>query len=57
MPRRARLDSPETLHHVIIRGIECNKIVDDDKDRKDFIDSLFKRESSLAVSRTWRAED
>ena len=38
MPRQARLDSPGTLHHFIIREIERNKIVDDDKDRKDFID-------------------
>lgn len=25
MPRRARLDAPGTLHHVIIRGIEALK--------------------------------
>jgi len=23
MPRRARLDAPGTLHHVMVRGIEC----------------------------------
>ncbi|MBW2063861.1 MAG: transposase [Deltaproteobacteria bacterium] len=40
MPRQARLDSPGTLHHVIIRGIERNKIVEDDKDRKNFVDRL-----------------
>jgi REP element-mobilizing transposase RayT len=40
MPRQARLDSPGTLHHVIIRGIERRKIVDDDNDRKNFIDRL-----------------
>jgi putative transposase len=28
MPRRARLDAPGTLHHVIIRGIEKHKMVD-----------------------------
>lgn len=33
MPRHARLDSPGTLHHVIVRGIERRKIVDDDVDR------------------------
>lgn len=37
MPRQARLDAPGTLHHVIIRGIEKRKIVDDDKDRENFI--------------------
>jgi hypothetical protein len=32
MPRQARLDAPGTLHHVMIRGIEKGKIVDDRKD-------------------------
>ncbi len=36
MPRGARLDAPGTLHHVIIRGIEKRKIVNDDDDRKNF---------------------
>ena len=30
MPRQARLDAPGTLHHVIVRGIEKRRIVDDD---------------------------
>jgi len=33
MPRQARLDSPGTLHHVIVRGIEKRNIVDDKSDR------------------------
>ncbi len=33
MPRQARLDSPGTLHHVIIRGIEKRRIVDDKVDQ------------------------
>ena len=40
MPRRARLDAPGTLHHVIIRGIEKRKIVDDEQDRAVFIAKL-----------------
>ena len=40
MPRQARLDAPGTLHHKIIRGIERRRIVDDRKDRKDFLDRL-----------------
>lgn len=40
MPRRARLDAPGTLHHVIIRGIERRKIVNDDKDRQNFISRM-----------------
>ena len=40
MPRQARLDAPGTLHHVIIRGIEQRQIVDDDEDRKNFVDRM-----------------
>ena len=40
MPRQARLDSPGTLHHVMIRGIEKRRIVDDDTDRGDFVGRL-----------------
>jgi hypothetical protein len=32
MPRGPRLYAPGTLHHVIVRGIERRKIVDNDKD-------------------------
>ncbi|MGD9032787.1 MAG: transposase [Desulfobacteraceae bacterium] len=37
MPRQARLDSPGTLHHVIVRGIEKKAIVSDRYDRTDFV--------------------
>ena len=37
MPRGPRLDAPGTLHHVIIRGIERRRIVDNDIDREDFV--------------------
>jgi putative transposase len=40
MPRRARLDVPGTLHHVIVRGIEKRRIVDDDQDRSKFVERL-----------------
>jgi REP element-mobilizing transposase RayT len=40
LPRQARLDAPGTLHHVIVRGIEKRQIVDDDKDRKSFVDRM-----------------
>lgn len=42
MPRQARLDSRATLHHVIVRGIEKRRIVDDDTDRDDFISRMEK---------------
>lgn len=37
MPRSARLDAPGVLHHVIGRGIEKQKIFQDDRDRNDFL--------------------
>ncbi|MBN2032429.1 MAG: transposase [Deltaproteobacteria bacterium] len=40
MPRKARLDAPGVLHHVIIRGIERREIFRNDKDREDFIERL-----------------
>lgn len=40
MPRQARLDSPGTLHHVIIRGIDKRRIVDDEQDRSEFVRRL-----------------
>jgi len=40
MPRRARIDAPGALHHIIIRGIERNEIFKDDHDKDVFIDRL-----------------
>jgi REP element-mobilizing transposase RayT len=40
MPRQARLDAPGTLHHVIVRGIEKRRIVDDRTDRDNFVSRL-----------------
>ena len=40
MPRQARLDSPGTLHHVMLRGIERRQIVDDETDRRNFVRRL-----------------
>ena len=37
MPRGPRFDAPDTLHHLIVRGIEKCVIVDDDKDHEDFV--------------------
>ena len=45
MPRRARLDAPGTLHHVMIRGINKRRIVNDVADRKNFV----KRMGELAA--------
>jgi len=40
MPRKARIDAPGALHHIIIRGIERRKIFRDDTDRNNFLDRL-----------------
>jgi putative transposase len=40
MPRQARLDAPDTLHHVILRGIERGKNVADARDREAFVACL-----------------
>ena len=40
MPRKARIDAPGALHHIICRGIERRKIFDDDADRENFLERL-----------------
>jgi hypothetical protein len=40
MPRGPRLDAPDTLHHVMVRGIEGRATFHDDQDRDDFLSRL-----------------
>lgn len=40
MPRQSRLDSPGTLHHIMIRGIEGLQIFQDNQDRDDFLSRI-----------------
>ncbi len=40
MPRKARLDAPGILHHVMVRGLEHRPIFRDDVDRRDFCTRL-----------------
>ena len=40
MPRKAKLDAPGSLHHVIVRGIERRRIVNDIANRKNFVKRL-----------------
>jgi hypothetical protein len=40
MPRKAHIDAPEALHHIIVRGIDRRKIIFDDSDCDDFLDRL-----------------
>jgi len=37
MPRKARIDAPGALHHIICRGIERKRIFYDNADRNDFV--------------------
>ena len=40
MPRKARIDAPGALHHIIARGIARKKVFDDNADRDFFVDRL-----------------
>jgi len=40
MPRKARIDAPGALHHIIVRGIERRKIFYDNSDRENFLERL-----------------
>jgi REP element-mobilizing transposase RayT len=40
MPRKARIDAPGALHHIICRGIERRKIFNDDVDRENLLERL-----------------
>ncbi len=37
MPRKARIDAPGALHHIIARGIDRRSIFEDDTDRANFL--------------------
>ncbi len=61
MPRRARIDAPGALHHIIIRSIERQAIFRNTADREDFLkrlgDILAVRKSMIScadVARTLR---
>ena len=40
MPRKARIDAPGALHHIIVRGIERKAIFRDSIDYSNIIDRL-----------------
>ena len=40
MPRKARLDAPGALHHIMVRGINKAAIFNDDQDRTKFLERL-----------------
>ncbi len=49
MPRQPRLGAPDTLHHVMVRGIERRALFRDDTDRGDFLARL----AALATAGAW----
>jgi len=51
MPRRARLEAPGTIHHVIVRGIEKGDIVKADAGRDNFVTRMGRiaRETDTAI--------
>jgi REP element-mobilizing transposase RayT len=49
MPRQPRLDAPNALHHVMVRGIERTALFRDDTDRTDFVARL----AALAEQGAW----
>ena len=54
MPRGPRLDAPGTLHHVIVRGIERRKIVDNDTWQRRVCsrgDQACRRKGKISVAR------
>jgi len=58
MPRKAHIDAPGALHHIIVRGIDRRKIFKDDTSRINFLDRLGKvlSETGRNIS-AWKATD
>ena len=50
MPRKARIDAPGALHHIICRGIERKRIFRDNTDRNNFVERL----SSIIIDTSTR---
>ena len=40
MPRKSRIDAPGAMHHIIVRGIDRQKIFRNDEDRNNFLSRL-----------------
>jgi len=40
MPRKARIDAPGTLHHIIVRGIERKRLFQDNIDNDNFLERV-----------------
>lgn len=40
MPRKSRIDAPGAMHHIIVRGIDRQKLFNNDEDRNNFLSRL-----------------
>jgi hypothetical protein len=49
MPRPVRLDAPDTLHRVMVRGLDRRVIFTDDTDRADFVIRMRNAGRSLVI--------
>jgi len=49
MPRQPRLDAPDALHHVMVRGLERRVLFRDDRDRAECVARL----AALAEAGAW----
>jgi ATP/maltotriose-dependent transcriptional regulator MalT len=49
MPRKARIDAPGALHHIIVRGIERRKIFYDNGYRDPFLERFSNREIDVLL--------
>jgi len=52
MPRKARINAVEAMHHIIIRGIERKMIFRNDAGRESFIERLGKIEERSSLHLT-----
>ncbi len=55
MPRQPRLDAPELLHHVMVRGIERTQTFRDDPDRADFVARMAARPGHMINVASFRS--
>ena len=49
MPSQARLDAPDALHHIMMRGLERRVLFRDDQNRAEFVARL----AALAEAGAW----
>ncbi len=56
MPRQSRLDAPDVLHHVMVRGLQRRAIFRDDTDRADSVTRLAEQGGFTVEARRSRLD-